>query len=52
MASPQQVQRRQAARQAFEEYQQIAGQANQLAIPTLNQNRLLALVGYYRTNNN
>lgn len=35
------------ARRKYETYQQLIGQATQLRIPILNQNRFLALVGYY-----
>lgn len=37
-----------AARQNFERYQQLIGQARELNIPILNQNRFLNLVGYYQ----
>lgn len=36
-----------AARRKYEVYQQLVGEAKELRIPVLNQNRFLALVGYY-----
>ena len=35
------------ARKEYEEYQQLVGEARTLSIPILNQNRFLALIGYY-----
>ncbi len=37
-----------AARRKYETYQQLIGDAKQLRIPVLNQNRFLALVGFYQ----
>jgi len=32
----------------YETYNRLANQARELSVPVLNQNRFLALVGYYR----
>ena len=36
------------ARREYEQYQELVGQARELNIPILNQNRFLALIGYYQ----
>lgn len=47
VVDPRQIAEYVQAQQAFETYQQLVGEARSLDIPVLNQNRFLALVGYY-----
>jgi hypothetical protein len=42
------IQQYDAAKAKFQRYQNLLGEANGLHIPVLNQNRFLALVGYYQ----
>lgn len=45
---PQKIKAHVQAQQEYERYQSLIGQARSLSIPILNQNRFLALVGYYQ----
>ena len=45
--NPAQYQRYLEAKRRFEKHQEILAKARELAIPVINQNRFLALVGYY-----
>jgi septal ring factor EnvC (AmiA/AmiB activator) len=48
MSDPEKIQQAVEAREAYEQYQSLIGDAKELSVPLLNQRRFLALVGYYQ----